>query len=129
MMNAVFCHDQVFVEGGAGAVYSEGYFGATFWQRYLGAFDTLTVVGRSRPLADGEALEGLNVVSADRVSFTFVPNFESATGLVLRRRQAMTIIAEAVRRADLVIARLRSGVGGLAVREARRQRKPYAAEF
>jgi glycosyltransferase involved in cell wall biosynthesis len=127
-MNALFCHDHVFALESTGKVYSSGQFSAPIWDRYLEVFDTLTVVGRCRPLLEGESTAGLNLASRPGVTFVFLPNLASIAGLMWRRIEAKRILAETMKAADAVIVRLPSEIGVLGAKLARTLEKPAAVE-
>jgi glycosyltransferase involved in cell wall biosynthesis len=58
-----------------------------------------------------------------------VPDFKSIKKMLLNFNKAKGEVEDAVRNADIVVARLPSGTGSLAVKYARKFRKPYLAEI
>lgn len=126
LMKATFVHD-VRLMAAEDGVYAAGQFGAFIWERYLGAFDTVTVVGR-RLDASRQCTAGLVRSSRPGVSFVFAPNICSAAGFLRDHREAESVIAAELRSSDALIARLPSELGLLATRIARRMGKPWAVE-
>jgi glycosyltransferase involved in cell wall biosynthesis len=123
----LYATDTSFVEK-AGRVYSMGPFSNSYWGKYLEVFERVQVVGRvdvSHPKRNG-ALDQIS--SGDQVEFELFPSLSSLTGLIWRRRAVRQRIRELVESADLVLARLHSEFGLLAVEQARLMRKPWAVE-
>lgn len=127
-MRVLFCHDNVFVRGREGEVYSSGQFPYDLWRRYLSIFDEFVVAGRCRQLEAGEETSQLNLASGPQVSFVWLPNLSSVAGLTVRRRRAAAVLAAAIAAADGIIVRLPSEIGLLAARLADRLGKPLAVE-
>jgi glycosyltransferase involved in cell wall biosynthesis len=124
MNHGVWVHDAFFsLDDGGNPV--AGGLPATLWERYLRAFDTLTVVGRSGPNQGGAASEARE---EPRVRYVPVPSIHSARLLLVNRRAAARAIYEAVAKGDAVIARLPSLNGELAVQAAMKLGRPYAVE-
>ena len=127
-MRVMFCHDNVFIRGDGGKVYSSGQFPYTLWQRYLETFDELVVVGRCRELGASEATSHLNLSSGPRVSFVWLPNLSSVAGLTVRRPRAAAVLAATMAEVDGIIVRLPSEIGLLAAALAQKLDKPLAVE-
>jgi glycosyltransferase involved in cell wall biosynthesis len=125
-MRLLFAHDHRFIRGAAGELYTFGSFPASVWDRFLTHFDEVRVIARD----GGFAADGARLARADRdhVSFEFLPNQSSLRQLVFRSRKAHERMKAAVESSDVVVARLPSEIGLLAVRHARRLGKPYAIE-
>lgn len=125
-MRLLFAHDHRFFRGGAGELFTTGCLPDTAWDRYLDHFDEVHVIARD----DGIVPDGARLGRADkaRVTFDFLPNLASARQLLLRSPELDERMERAVKDADAIVARLPSEIGFLAVRHARRQRKPYAVE-
>ncbi len=58
-----------------------------------------------------------------------IPNFKSATKYLLYKREATMIIYSAVENADMVIVRMPSMAGAIAIKQARKLGKPYLVEM
>jgi glycosyltransferase involved in cell wall biosynthesis len=125
-MRLLFAHDHRFTTGPAGELYTFGSFPASVWDRFLTHFDEVRVIARD----GGAAADSARLARADRdrVSFEFLPNQSSLRQLVFRSPKANQRMTAAVESADVVVARLPSEIGLLAVRHARRLGKPYAVE-
>lgn len=125
-MRLLFAHDHRFQRGPNGELYTLGSFPASFWDRYLDHFDEVSVVARD----GGEAPVGTRLSRADRsaVTFEFLPNLSGLRQLVFGSSEADDRMNSAVRASDVVVARLPSEMGLLALRHARRLGKPYAVE-
>ena len=126
-MKTLFAHDHRFIQV-EGAVWSESQFDAALWSRYLGHFDSLTVVARGGNLPEGNTVAQLERSSAPSVKFELFPNLSSLRGLTLARPRAMQRMQALVASHDAVIARLPSEIGLMAISAARAVGKPWAVE-
>ena len=126
-MKALFAYDARFYSVGPN-IYSDVYFPASIWQRYLEHFDQLIVAARDGgSLASGEEAS-LERSSTAGVTFELLPNLSSALGLLLARRKVHDRMLSLVAEVDVVIARLPSRLGHLAISCAEAQGKPWAVE-
>lgn len=125
-MKMLFVHDHYFKVSGE-TYYSGGGLPAGIWSRYLDVCSSLTVVGR-----DGGILEagekGYTVSSTEGVNFRLLPNVSNLRNLLLGNRAFRKSCESLVAESDGIIARMPSRLGTLFVREAVRQKKPYAVE-
>lgn len=125
-MNILFVHDHHFKISNEG-FYSSGGLPATVWSRYLGIFDTVTVVGRNGGrLASGD--QGYTLSSTEGASFELLPSISDSTSLFFGNKLALQLCRDLVARHDGIIARLPSRLGHMFVEEAVKQGKPYAVE-
>jgi glycosyltransferase involved in cell wall biosynthesis len=125
-MRVVFAHDHRFRHGPGGEVYTLGSFPASLWDRYLEHFEEVCVVAR-----DGGSLpDGARLSRADRagVTFEFLPSLSSFRQLLFRSLDLDARMHSIVQAADAVVARVPSEMGLLALRHAKRLKKPYAVE-
>lgn len=124
-MRLLFVHDARFQRRGDG-VYSCGAFPNWRWRRYLRHFDEVRVIGRDA----GETASERNKTRSDEpgVTFQFVRDINTIRGLVLHRHEARAALADAIQKADAVIAQLPSQLGLAAVDLARRLGKPLLVE-
>ena len=126
-MKALFAHDHRFIAA-EGAFWSESQFEAALWARYLEHFDVLTVVARHGNLPDGKGIAQMELSSSPNVEFNLFPNLSNLRGLTLTRPSAARRMQKLVALHDIVIARLPSEIGFLAVSTARAAGKPWAVE-
>lgn len=122
MASAVFVHDHPFIVRSDGSIHSNK-FPYQVWERYLGAFTTLTVVGRRRSTQSSEA-----VSSGPGVDFWLGANISTITGMLIGRRRLRRRLESLFAEHDAVIARLPSEYGGVAARVAHEMGKPYLLE-
>lgn len=127
-LKIVFVHDHRFIPV-RDRVYSQGQYPASVWDRYLGVFDSITVIGRQGRMAPDQSVERLALSSHPRVRFVLAPDLSSVLFWRAARREAARIIDAALEEADGVIARLPSELGYLAIGLAKRQGKPWAVEL
>lgn len=121
-MRSLFVHDHIFLHDGK-FYYSKSGLPQGVLSRYADAFDYVDVVCRavSRPT------KGLSPIVDERISFSPMHNIRSATGLT-KYMQVCNAISEKVKSSDVVVARLPSTLGLIAVRQARRHAIPCIIE-
>ena len=125
-MRLAFVHQHVYRELDDGTLVSEA-FPLSVWQRYLGHFDSMTVIARK---SRSESSVSQYVPSfGDRVSFACVRESSYFRRVILRRRSTRKAIREYLKGCDRLVARLPSDVSLMAIREARRMRIPYGVEI
>ncbi|MBE0472135.1 MAG: glycosyltransferase [Methyloprofundus sp.] len=125
-MNILFVHDHFFKLYG-GDCYSSGGLPSSVWARYLSAFDSLSVVGRNGGMLSDKD-KGYTISSLDSVSFHLLPDISNLKSLVFGNAEANKACRDLVAQHDAIIARLPSRLGSLFVKEAIKQKKPYAIE-
>ncbi|MBY5925422.1 MULTISPECIES: glycosyltransferase [unclassified Halomonas] len=126
----LFAHDHVFRRDADGRIYSTGGLPSVSWNRYLKHFDQVTVFARcSGDYISAEEKEALVVSSCESVRFEFAESVANLKAFVRGGGEASVRVAQLVSSHDAVIARLGSEFGLLAVREAKKQDKPYAIEL
>lgn len=123
-MNLLFVHDNKFLYK-QGLYYSNG-FSEDVWQRYLSVFGHITVCGRQIDVADGSPIAD-KLSSCDRVSFANIKN-KNAIAIAFTPADYRHI-HELVKKSDAVIARLDSVIGFIALKYARKERKPAIIEL
>lgn len=124
-MRLLFAHDHRFVRGPGSEVFTQGSFPAAVWERYLAHFNALRVVARDQGVLGDQNLARSDVAG---VSYALVKPPSLLERLGLRKGSLHAAIVREVAAADAVIARLPSDIGLLAVREAKRQRRPVLIE-
>lgn len=126
-MKALFAHDNRFVRQGDD-FYSSNQFESELWQGYLRHFDDLAVVARLGTRAD-LGFASLAKSSCPKVSFVAFPDLSNLKQLLTpAREQSLLALAGLVRECDVVIARLPSEIGLLAVEAGRLERKTTCIE-
>lgn len=125
-MRTLFVHDHVFKYVGDN-YFSSGGLPASVWPRYTSVFDRMTVVGRDGGVL-GKKEKGFTLSSAENVFFHLLPNINNLRSLVLGNKEVSQAAHALVSQHDALIARLPSRLGTLFIREAIKQRKPYAIE-
>lgn len=121
-MKAVFAHDHAFVFD-KGFYHSKAGFPQTVLNRYVAAFGELNVICRQRVAP----ANGLGRIHSDLISFFPQRNLRSRHGLFEYGKVRLGV-ANVLRQADFLIARLPSTLGLVAILEARRLEVPYAIE-
>lgn len=122
-MKLLFAHDHIFYKYG-NDYYSNGSFPKEALLRYTSVFDDVRFVSRQIQLEEKPA--NMSLATTERLKFINVPNFKSLR-TYKNKHKAKKIIAEEVRKADYVIART-SSIGSIAIRYARKYKKPYLIE-
>ena len=123
-MNLLFVHDiKALVCGND--VFARSY-GPNIWERYLKVFDTVTVCTRCLHVSKNQVkgidkVTGKNVFFDDRIGMFLGPD-------AFFSRRIKTILRENILKHDGVIIRLDSFMGLMAVKECRRQNKPFVIE-
>jgi glycosyltransferase involved in cell wall biosynthesis len=129
MAHIVFAHDHRFYQAADGAWFSRGgQFSAASWSRYLEHCERLTVAARSQPLASFEDRSQLSSNNREGVSFVPVPSMAGIAKLLRNRGAARATVLGLLREADLLIARLPSQTGLLAIEVAQQLGKTWAVE-
>lgn len=130
-MKAIFAHSFPMIFDEYNNVYSQGGFSYDVWKRYLRHFDELTIIARKKGTIKSDKdkdKQKLTVSSGPGVQFFEVPNLSSVKGQLINKNKASQIIKSQLRKADVLIARLPSEVGALAIKMAIKERKPYLVE-
>ena len=121
----------LFVHDGPMGVHDNNYYGVHYKndlvERYHVFGDTVTFLMRVVPLTQNE-LSNYSLIDHSAFRFITIPNFKSIRSLH-QKSQAETIIKTAVADHDMVIARLPSAAGVIALNEANRLGKPVMVEF
>ena len=96
-------------------------------QRYLSLGDSITYIMRLKVISDSERNK-YSLIKNENFSFVEIPNFLSISKL-FNRRKAIKIIKEGVNNHDIIVARLPSAAGAIAVEYARSINKPILIEM
>lgn len=129
-IKAVFAHDHVFYTNDKGLIFSGGGLPAKIWDRYLNHFCKITVIGR-QPIIKSNPIDfaSLALSSAQNVTFSLLPNISGISNFIRNSNEVKQAICTIVKNHDAVIARLSSEFGFIAIKEAIKQKKPWAVEL
>lgn len=98
-------------------------------KRYLQLGDQVSFLMRKKHLDSTNDNSKLSKIESDNFSFIEVPNFKSIRKLFKYYNEAKQLIEEAVKKHDIIIARLPTAIGRLAIQSAQKYNKPHLAEF
>ena len=126
-MAALFCHDHHFVLH-EGRALSPGAFTSQLFGYYERVFGRVTIAARARAPQAGEDLSSYSPVSSDEGRMIRLPNLSNPRSLIVPDPEARRRLRAAIDEHDVVIARLPSEIGLLALAEARDARKPAIVE-
>src|SRR5699024_7861594 len=126
-MKVLFAHDHIFRQDSEGEFYTAGSFNNDVWRRYLEHFQELTVIAR---LSEKKVNSGntYNKFDLSKTSFRPIPSLSGPIAQFKNRTVASKIIKEELIKADVLIARLPSEIGNLAIDIAEQIDKPYIVE-
>lgn len=110
-------------------VYTSGSLSYAVWSRYLALFDNLVIAARMRDPHDGVDFSKLALSSGPKVDFLEIPTLSSPVAMIANRAKATSILGDALKKADALIARLPSEIGSVAIRQAEQAGKPWAVEI
>ena len=104
-------------------------FNKQLWEsRYLPVFSQITVIGRDGGIITKEEAANMKLANADNVDFDLVPWKNLALAKLFHYRNFRERIKGAVSQCDCLIARVPSELSYMAIKEAKRQSKPYLVE-
>jgi len=123
-MQKLFAHDHIFYKH-EGEFYSNGAFSTEVLARYTNAFGNIKFLSRHRSVS--KVLSKMTKASSDKVEFINVPDFNSLSKYfnIMRAKQ---VIEKEVLLSDIIIARLPSSIGSLAIKYAQKHNKTYIVE-
>ena len=127
-MKALFVHDHKFVKDDKGNFYSYGKLTSQSWNRYLEVFENLEVISRGRELSEEDDINKLSISSRENVTLKSVPTVSSLKGILINSKEVSNTLEDAINKTDVVIARVPSMLGRLAIKIAKKKKKPYAVE-
>lgn len=125
MRKVLFVHNGPLYRADDGRVFGTHYSDA-IKQRYLRLGDHVTFLMREAQLSGDPSR--YSHITEDRFSFVPVPDLMSPSKRILNHREAMRIIEQEVRAADILVARIPSLTARLAVARAKALGKPYIIE-
>src|SRR5699024_750148 len=126
-MKAVFAHDHIFKKDIKDNYYTGACYNNTVWKRYLKHFKTIKVVARVDKYLVSEN-DNFNKFNMPGMSFQAVPSLSGPLSQFKNKGIAMSILKKAIKNSDVLIARLPSETGNLAIKIAKKLKKPYLVE-
>lgn len=126
-MTALFCHDHRFVIS-EGRALSPGALNPRLFARYERVFGPVTVAARARQAVPGEDLSRYTPAFGGAERLIAIPDLSNLASLIFSNPQANDLLRDAVARHDMIVARLPSEIGLLALKLARRAGKPAIVE-
>jgi glycosyltransferase involved in cell wall biosynthesis len=133
-MKLLFVHEgEKLKEDNEGSYYTGGNYNQKVWNRYLTICSNLSAIMRkdSKRYDSDYAKKKFNVFNKEIINFIEIPDLTRSLISYLNlnnRRKRRNAIAEAVSTHDMLIARLPSDCGNLAVDLAKSLNKPYLIE-
>lgn len=124
-MKLLFVHDHPFHEDSDNNTYTSGSFPQSVWKNYLLNFRTVTVFGRKS--TSGKTKNGLTS-GLPGVSFFLTENYSSITSLFQNNFKLRSELRSLINDSDIVLARLPSVLGFIAIFEATKLNKPVWVE-
>lgn len=98
-------------------------------QRYLHLGDHVSFLMRGKKLEAGIGSSNFSPINSEKFSFIEVPNFKTIRTWIKNKKRAIQLINTAVLEHDIIIARLPTAIGRLAILAARKYNKPHMVEF
>lgn len=133
-MKILFAHDERVKIDNEGTTYTGGAFNNEVWKRYLFISDSLTVLLRKeKKVYTKEFAKGkFNHFDTDKINLVIIDDLFNSYQSFLSPKLRIDVqksISEQVKKNDLIIARLPSTIGNLAVKYAKKYKKPYLVEM
>lgn len=126
-MTVLFCHDHRFAVS-EGRVLSPGALNRRLFERYERVFGPVTVAARARPAEPGEDLSRFTPPFEGEQRLVAVPDLSNLRSLILSNPKAREILRAEIAKHDVIVARLPSEIGLMALEEARRVGTPAIVE-
>lgn len=128
MANKVlFVHDGPMYTDASGNVFGIHY-NDKIVDRYAQLGSEVTFLMRQEPIEDSSSTT-LSRITRANFSFVSVPNFKSIRTYFVNKPKAKKIIYETVAKNDIIVVRMPSATGALAINAARKLDKPYLVEM
>jgi glycosyltransferase involved in cell wall biosynthesis len=126
-MKVLFAHDGPVGRDDLGNFYSI-QINHNLIERYLYLGDQLTIIIREEIISPQEKQESFQL-NSERVNIVVVPNFKSVSGMINSFGKAKNIIYKTVMNHDVLITRLPTSIGSLAVKSAKKNKIPFIIEY
>lgn len=132
-MKLLFVHETKFKEDEEGNLYTGGSYNKEVWDRYLFVSSDFSVIARKEEMIykTDYSKKRFNYFDKDKINFVEVPSLFSSIGDFLeidKHKKVNEIIKNEILKADYLIARLPSVYGYIAVKFAKKFKKPYLIE-
>jgi glycosyltransferase involved in cell wall biosynthesis len=128
-MRVVFAHDVVLNKSINGVFHET--FNYNLWKRYLKVFSEMIILTRSKEI-DSTNISDLDfeqkLSNGPNIYIKPVPDLSGPINAIKNYSRAKKILMAEIRKADLLIARLPSEIGSLAIKIAIQQKKPWSVE-
>jgi len=125
--NVLFAHDGHVFRDDAGEYYGI-HINNALVERYKLLGDNVALAVRIKKIKDGDTFNYTKFLDHN-ITIIDTPNTKSFFNFILNRNKANIVIRNAVEKADIVVARIPSVAGAMAIRNARRLNKPYLVEM
>lgn len=122
----LFVHDGPLYQGDDG-IYRGVHYNDEIKNRYLQLGDHVTFLMRLKKVSSNE-VQNFSLISPEKFEFIKVPNFKKVTSY-FKINKAKNIIEKAVKEHDILVARMPSATGAIAVKFATKLKIPYVIEF
>lgn len=126
-MKLLFAHDVIIKKRNDSNLHFSPFFKYSLWERYLKYFSGITVASRSAIIKKIEDDEQ-NLSSGPNVEFCEIPSISGPINMVKNRKKAISKLDIAIKKSDVIISRLPSEIGMLAISLAIKNNKPWAVE-
>ena len=126
MKNVLFVHDGPMYTNGDKSVYYGVHYNDILVERYTYFGSQVSFLMRSSAVSDVQA-KNYSIIQHPAFSFIEVPNFKSISAY-FKKGEAETIIKKAVDQHDVIILRLPSAIGTIALEYAKSINKPVLIE-
>lgn len=126
-MKLLFAHDVIIRKNIDTNLYYSPFFKYSLWKRYLEYYSEITVASRNEIVKDIECDEQ-NLSSGPSVIFCEIPSISGPVNMVKNRTEATSKLELAIKNSDIIISRLPSEIGMLAISLAIKNKKPWAVE-
>ena len=128
-MNLLYISKHGYIRDGDGNVFSVGMMGPDYFEKYLGHFDTVTVIGYVRDATESNIKKtvGNPIHDTDRIKFKLAPCGGGILGTSVSNKAIRGLVKECIKSADAVACKSASGAS-FAARYAKKYKKPYMVE-
>ncbi len=127
-MKVLFVHDSYFLNGGDNKYYSE-HIDNSLLERYLHLGTHVTFLVRCSNVANtNELAKKFSLIDNTKSSVICIPNFKTPSGYLKHISTVKKEVEKAVLEHDIIIPRVPSALGTLAVNYAKKHKKPFLGE-
>ena len=128
-MNLLYISKHGYIKDRDGNVFPVGMMSSDYFEKYLGHFDTVTVIGYVRDATESNIKKtvGNPIHDTDRIKFRLAPCGDGSLGTSVSHKAIKSVVEECIKDADAVACKSASGAS-FAARYARKYKKPYMVE-